>query len=150
MMHTYTCLSFSPLLWLTMCCLLFGVPPCAVQFNAPAAPALPDFSKPPGSRTATSSSSGSGAAASPTVSRLQAGSAPRASCLLAQIRAGKNLNKIDIEAIKRDRQQNVRSARKSMALLSSLQETLRHALAERQEDMNLYGEDEDEDDGFWE
>jgi len=36
-----------------------------------------------------------------------------------------------------------------MALISSLQETLRNALAERQEDMNLYGE-EDEEDDFWE
>ena len=70
--------------------------------------------------------------------------AARTSTLLDQIRKGKNLNKIDMDCVKKDREQQLSSNRKSISLLSSLQETLRAALAMRQDDMNLYDE-EDED-----
>lgn len=72
----------------------------------------------------------------------------RASTLLSQIRRGKDLNKIDLDAVKRERQQGVQSNRASMALLSSLQETLRQALNFRQDNMNLYGSESEE--GDWE
>merc|ERR1712137_144091 len=68
---------------------------------------------------------------------------PRESTLLTQIRRGQNLKQIDTEAIARERQQNRNNCRQSMALLSSLKDTLRAALTVRQEDMNLYGEDDD-------
>jgi hypothetical protein len=69
----------------------------------------------------------------------------RASTLLDQIRKGKNLNKINLEDIQRERQEQLSGNRKSMALLSSLQETLRAALSARQDDMNLYDEEEEEE-----
>ena len=56
------------------------------------------------------------------------------------------MNKIDIEAVKRERQQGLQSNRQSMALLSSLQETLRAALNFRQDNMNLYGGESEEGD----
>lgn len=70
----------------------------------------------------------------------------RASTLLSQIRRGKDLNKIDLDAVKRERQQGVQSNRASMALLSSLQETLRQALNFRQDNMNLYASESEEGD----
>eukprot|EP01096_Ripella_sp_DP13-Kostka_P002864 TRINITY_DN1401_c1_g1_i1.p1 TRINITY_DN1401_c1_g1~~TRINITY_DN1401_c1_g1_i1.p1 ORF type:complete len:657 (+),score=285.89 TRINITY_DN1401_c1_g1_i1:87-2057(+) len=69
----------------------------------------------------------------------------RTSTLLDQIRKGKNLTKIDVEAMKRDREQQLKNNRKSMALLSSLQDTLRMALSARSSEMNLYSEDDVED-----
>lgn len=73
----------------------------------------------------------------------------RASTLLDQIRKGKNLNKIDVEIVKAEREKQHTSNRKSMSLLNSLQETLRAALAVRQDDMNLYDDDEFDDDEYW-
>jgi len=74
--------------------------------------------------------------------RVRAG--PRESTLLTQIRKGQALNKIDPEALARERAQNRNNSRQSMALLSSLKDTLRMALNVRQEDMNLYGGDDDD------
>ena len=70
---------------------------------------------------------------------------PRASTLLTQIRRGANLNKIDAEQIAKERSNNRNNCRQSMALLSSLKDTLRAALNVRQEDMNLYGDGDDDD-----
>lgn len=70
------------------------------------------------------------------------------SSLLDQIRKGKNLNRINVEALQAERQANYRSNRKSMALLTSLQDTLRDALNNRREDLEK--EDFGDDDDDWE
>lgn len=89
-----------------------------------------------------------GAAASFGATRagLPAPAAP--SSLLDQIRKGKNLNRINVEALQAERQANYRSNRKSMALLTSLQDTLRDALNNRREDLEK--EDFGDDDDDWE
>lgn len=69
---------------------------------------------------------------------------PRESTLLSQIRRGHNLKQIDAEELARERAQNRNNCRQSMALLTSLKDTLRNALTVRQDDMNLYGEDDDD------
>lgn len=76
----------------------------------------------------------------------EGGAGSRASTLLSQIRKGKDLNKIDINAIKQERQLTTSNSRTSMALLSSLQATLRAALNARQDEMNLYGDENEGDD----
>ena len=98
--------------------------PTPPELNIPAAPAPPSLG--------------------PTRANQNVRSGPRASTLLTQIRRGHNLNKIDTEAIARERAANRNNCRQSMALLSSLKDTLRTALTIRQEDMNLYGEDDDD------
>lgn len=69
---------------------------------------------------------------------------PRASTLLSQIRKGTSLKRLDIEALKKEREENRRKHRQSMNILASLQATLASALDQRHKDMNLE-EDEWED-----
>lgn len=81
----------------------------------------------------------------PTRANTRARDGARESTLLSQIRRGHNLKQIDAEQLARERAQNRNNCRQSMALLSSLKDTLRAALEVRQDDMNLYGDDDDMD-----
>lgn len=116
--------------------------------DAPAAPGTPPPAPGPAPAPAPPPpGSGPTRAARPVRSATADGAAgSRASTLLSQIRKGKDLNKIDINAIKQERQLTTSNSRTSMALLSSLQATLRAALNARQDDMNLYGDENDGDD----
>mmetsp|Transcript_4011 Transcript_4011/g.6012 ORF Transcript_4011/g.6012 Transcript_4011/m.6012 type:complete len:518 (+) Transcript_4011:12-1565(+) len=73
----------------------------------------------------------------------------RASTLLTQIRKGASLKQIDVNAIKKEREEHATSHRKSVMMLNSLQDTLRSALATRHSDMGLDGEGDDDDDDDW-
>jgi len=101
----------------------------ATQLNLPPPPPTSGFTE-PGPR-------GPSGASRPAVA------AP--SALLDQIRRGKDLNRINVDALKAERAQNYRSNRKSMALLASLQDTLRDALNNRREDLEAedYGDDDE-------
>eukprot|EP01102_Stenamoeba_stenopodia_P011912 TRINITY_DN3696_c0_g1_i2.p1 TRINITY_DN3696_c0_g1~~TRINITY_DN3696_c0_g1_i2.p1 ORF type:complete len:430 (+),score=119.13 TRINITY_DN3696_c0_g1_i2:1145-2434(+) len=110
----------------------------------PAAPAPPPPKAPP----APSLAKFAGGKSSSNLNFASAGS--RTSTLMSQIRRGKELNKIDMQEIQKDREKTVRSCRKSMAMLASLQDTLRAALGSRTD--ALFGtedEYEDEDDDYW-
>lgn len=110
-------------------------PPPLDGLSAPAAPAAPVYISP----AQRASRRG------PAAALAEQSSGSRTSTLLDQIRKGKNLTKIDVEALKRDREDQLKKNRKSMALLSSLQETLRLALNARSSEMNLYSEDDSEE-----
>lgn len=86
----------------------------------PPLPGAPSFSSP-------AASSGAGA---------------RASTLLSQIRKGATLKTLDATAIKKERDEKANAHRKSVTMLSALQDTLRSALANRQDSMNPDSDEE--------
>jgi len=69
----------------------------------------------------------------------------RTSTLLDQIRRGKNLKQLDLDLVKKEREERNKTSRQSLNILTSLQETLRAALQARQDDMMLYEDDDDDE-----
>jgi hypothetical protein len=69
--------------------------------------------------------------------------------LLAQIKSGTSLKKIDPDALKQERLKNQTNWRQSVSCLRSLQDTLQMALDQRQKDLREYDSDDSEDDDDW-
>eukprot|EP01088_Endostelium_zonatum_P017468 TRINITY_DN5170_c0_g1_i1.p1 TRINITY_DN5170_c0_g1~~TRINITY_DN5170_c0_g1_i1.p1 ORF type:complete len:416 (-),score=129.02 TRINITY_DN5170_c0_g1_i1:38-1252(-) len=84
--------------------------------------------------------------APPPMGGSSASAVPEGGSLLAQIRLGKQLKQVDLQAVRKERQ---KSSRNSMAVLSSLTDTLRCAMEKRSVGIAGGEDDDDDSDEAW-